>query len=151
MMTSIFNNSDLEKTIQRVKGLSPETKAIWGKMDVAQMLAHCNVTFEMAYEDIHPKPGAFKKVLLKMFVKKAVVGPKPYPKNSPTASQFKITSTKDFKKEQARLIDYLTKTYSLGADHFEGKDYHSFGTLTSKEWDMMFTKHLDHHLQQFGK
>ena len=51
----------------------------------------------------------------------------------------------------AELIDYLTKTHSLGAHHFEGKDYHSFGTLTSKEWDMMFTKHLDHHLQQFGK
>jgi hypothetical protein len=150
-MTSIFNNSDLEKTIQRVKALTPETKALWGKMDVAQMLAHCNVTFELAYEDIHPKPGAFKKFLLKMFVKKAVVGPKPYPKNGPTAPQFKITSTKDFNKEQSRLIEYLTKTHALGADHIEGRDYHSFGTLTSKEWDVMFTKHLDHHLQQFGQ
>jgi ribonuclease HIII len=26
----------------------------WGKMNAGQMLAHCNITYEMAYENIHP-------------------------------------------------------------------------------------------------
>jgi len=150
-MASIFDNGDVEDMISRLNNLTPETNAEWGKMNVSQMMAHCNVAFEMTYENIHPKPGKFKTFLLKTFVKKAVVGPKPYPKNGPTAPQFKIVSQKDFQKEKSRLIEYLTQTQGLGAQHFEGKESHSFGTLTSKEWDTMFTKHLEHHLKQFGQ
>lgn len=46
-------------------------------MSVGQMLAHCNVTYEMVYDDIHPKPGAFAKFLLKLFVKKAILSENP--------------------------------------------------------------------------
>jgi SRSO17 transposase len=48
------------------------------------------------------------------------------------------------------LKAYIIKTQELGATHFEGKESHSFGTLTSTEWNNMFYKHLDHHLGQFG-
>ena len=119
-------------------------------MSVDQMLAHCNVTYEMAYTDKHPKPGAFKKFLLKLFVKNAVINEKPYPKNSRTAPQFLVKGDKDFQAEKKRLVDYLNKTQELGAAHFEGKESHSFGPLTSSEWSNLFAKHLEHHLEQFG-
>jgi hypothetical protein len=118
-------------------------------MSADQMLAHCNVTYEMAYEDKHPKPNGLTKMILKLFVKNNVIGPKPYKKNSRTAPQFLITDAKNFVEEKARLTDYLKKTQALGTDYFEGKESHSFGKLSAKEWNNMFYKHLDHHFNQF--
>jgi len=119
-------------------------------MSVDQMLAHLNVAYEMAYTDKHPKPGAVGKFFLKLFVKNAVVGPKPYKKNGQTAPAFKITEKRDFELEKKRLIDYLNKTEQLGADHYHNKESHSFGALSKTEWNTLFAKHLDHHLTQFG-
>lgn len=149
-MKNIFDLSETKAVIDRINNLKPLTKPLWGTMRVDQMLAHCNVTYEMVFEDIHPKPGAMKKALLKLFVKSAVVNEKPYKNNSRTAPQFLMNETKNFVEEKARLMDYLTKTQSLGAAYFEGKESHSFGELTTKEWSNLFYKHLNHHLNQFG-
>ena len=149
-MKNIFDLEVTNTIIERINALESTTKPMWGKMSVAQMLAHCNVTYEMAFENIHPKPTGFKKTLLKLFVKSTVVSDKPYKKNGRSAPQFLITETKNFVEEKARLMDYLTKTQHLGKDYFEGKDSHSFGKLRSQEWNNMFYKHLDNHLNQFG-
>jgi hypothetical protein len=130
--------------------LSPDSKALWGKMSVNQMLAHCNVSYEMVYEDIHKKPNNFIKIVLRLFVKIKVVHKKPYSKNNPTAPQFIVKDERNFEIEKNRLINYIIKTQELGEDTFEGKISHSFGKLSSKEWNNMFAKHLDHHLTQFA-
>lgn len=149
-MKNLFNHNDSQDTIKRIKLLKPDSQAQWGKMNVAQMLAHCNVAYDMAYTNKYEKPGAIKTFFLKLFVKSAVVGPKPYPKNGRTAPDFIVADERDFQKEQQKLIDYLLKTQQLGAAHFEGRESHSFGLLNSQEWNVLFAKHLDHHLRQFG-
>lgn len=149
-MLNVFNATDSNLFIERIKKLTPASKPLWGKMNVAQMLAHCNVTYELIYEGIHKKPRAIKAFLLKSFVKNIVVSEKPYKQNSPTASEFKIADSKDFEKEKDRLVAYLSKTQQLGANYFDGKKSHSFGKLTIPEWNNMMSKHLEHHLIQFG-
>ena len=91
----------------------------------------------------------FRK-LLKLFVKPIVVGEKPYKKNSRTAPEFIISDAKNFEIEKERLINYILKTANLGENYFDNRESHSFGKLTKKEWNTMFYKHLDHHLNQFG-
>lgn len=150
MQKSAFIQADTDELIRRINKLTPTTQPQWGKMNVAQMLAHCNVTYELVYDNKHPKPIGFKKFLLKAFVKNVVVGEKPYKRNSPTAPVFLVPERQDFEREKQRLIDYINKTQQLGASHFDGKESHSFGPLTSAQWDTMFYKHLDHHLTQFG-
>lgn len=149
-MKSVFNPTDKNELLERINKLAPTSTPQWGSMDVAQMLAHCNVTYELVFDNIHPKPNGLKRFILKLLVKPLVVGPKPYKKSSPTAPEFLIKSNKDFVAEKARLIDYINKTQELGQNHFEGKESHSFGNLTGTEWNNMFYKHLDHHLTQFG-
>ncbi|MEX0288505.1 MAG: DUF1569 domain-containing protein [Flavobacteriaceae bacterium] len=149
-MKNIFDSNDTQETIDRINKLTPETQHLWGKMNVAQMLAHCNVAYELVYTDKHPKPKGFKKFMIKLFAKNIVVGPKPYKRNSRTAPMFVITDEREFEKEKNRLVDHLQKTQQLGAEHFDGKESHAFGPLTTKEWNTLFYKHLDHHLQQFG-
>ncbi|GAB7257557.1 DUF1569 domain-containing protein [uncultured Polaribacter sp.] len=149
-MKNIFEKEVSNQVIERINNLTASTQPNWGKMSVSQMLAHCNVTYEMVYTDKHPKPNAFMKFMLKLFVKNAVVSTKPYAKNGKTAPQFIIDEEKNFDQEKIILINYINKTQELGAKHFEGKESHSFGKLTSQEWNNSFYKHLDHHLTQFG-
>ena len=150
-MINIFTAEGVAQFTNRINQLTPETKPIWGKMNVAQMLAHVNVSYELHYEpEKHPKPKGFIKWVLKKFVKTAVVNEVPYKKNMRTSPAFIVSASKNFEKEKERLINYLVQTQELGGEHFDGLESHSFGPLTQTEWNNLFSKHLDHHLTQFG-
>lgn len=149
-MKNVFDQNDVKEIISRINNLEPTTQGLWGKMSVSQMLAHCNVAYENAYEKKYSKPRFLKGLLLKWVIKPIVVGDKPYAKNSRTSPEFLMTDEKEFLKEKSRLIDYINKTFQHGEAYFEGKDSGSFGKLTAKEWSNMFGKHLDHHLGQFA-
>lgn len=152
MIKNIFDPLISEEVIKRIEQLAPTSKALWGKMSVDQMLAHCNVTYELTFNpEQFPQPGLFKKFLLKTFVKKMVTSAQAYPKNGRTAKEFLIVDRKNFEHEKNRLIDYILKTQKLGTTHFEGKENISFGKMTATEWNALFYKHLDHHLSQFGQ
>jgi len=149
-MNNIFDIKTTSKLIQRIEHLTTTSKAIWGKMSVAQMLAHSCVSYEMVFENKYPKPGKFKVLLLKTLVKPFVVGDKPYKTNSRTAPEFLMDTEKDFEVEKNRLIAFINKTQTAGSAYFENRESHSFGVLTIAEWNTLFYKHLDHHLRQFG-
>lgn len=149
-MKNVFKQEDVTEVLNRIEKLSSTSQPLWGTMSVGQMLAHCNVTYEMVYDNKHPKPNFFIALMLKLFVKNKVVGEAPYGQNGQTAPQFIIKGTKDFATEKQRLIEYIKKTQQLGENHFEGKESLSFGILSKNEWNNMFYKHLDHHLRQFG-
>ncbi|MCW3161680.1 DUF1569 domain-containing protein [Chryseobacterium oryctis] len=150
-MENVFDAKVAQNYIDRINKLVEDTHGLWGRMTVDQMLAHCSVTYEMVFEpEKHKKPGFIAKFILKTFVKPKVVGEKSYPKDSPTAPQFLIKGRKNFEEEKKRLIGFIQKTQQLGESAFDGKESHSFGKLTSQEWNNMFAKHLNHHLSQFG-
>ncbi|WP_107038641.1 DUF1569 domain-containing protein [Brumimicrobium mesophilum] len=149
-MKNIFDKAVAQEVIERINKLTVASKPLWGKMTVDQMLAHLNVTYEFLYEDKHPKPKGITKWILKTFIKKIVVGEKAYAKNSRTAPEFLVTSEKDFLFEKERLNSNIMRTLELGTEYFDNRESHSFGKLTISEWNIMFYKHLDHHLSQFG-
>jgi hypothetical protein len=146
----LFDTHGVEAMQRRIAALTPATQPLWGKMSVSEMLAHVNVAYEMAYTDKHPRPNPIMRWVLKKIVKERVVGPTPYPRNTPTAPAFRITDTRDFDTERARLLAYLQQVATEGRSAFEGRESLYFGPLTSAEWNGLFSKHLDHHLQQFG-
>lgn len=151
VIEDIFSEEGANRIIDRINKLTPETKAQWGKMSVDQMLAHCNVPYQMVFvQGKYKKPTGIKKVLVKLFAKNAVVGPKPYPKNGRTAPDFIITESKNFEVEKNKLISYIMKVKKLGKQHFDNKESHSFGRLSIQEWNTLFSKHIDHHLTQFN-
>lgn len=150
LMKNIFDPEVTAELISRINQLQTDTKPRWGKMSVDQMLAHCCVAYDMAYTTKYPRPNPIMRFLLKAFVKKGVVNEVPYKKNIPTAPAFVIADRKNFEEEKSRLIHFLEQTVSLGKDHFEGKESLSFGPMTAQEWNNLFYKHLDHHLNQFG-
>ncbi|MEI6866540.1 DUF1569 domain-containing protein [Flavicella sp.] len=149
-MENLFDKKISEQVIDRIEKLKLDSSAVWGKMDVAQMLAHCCVTYEMVYDKTPPKPNKFQRLILSLLLKNIVVGEKPYKINMRTSPEFIITEVKDFDKEKSKLIKYINKTQLLGKEYFENKESPSFGALSSTEWNNLFSKHLDHHLHQFS-
>lgn len=150
-LPNIFTKPVADEIIDRLNKLTPESERQWGKMDVARMLAHCNVAYETIYEPgKHPPPGFLMGLILKLLVKRVVTSEKPLKKNSPTGPQFIIKSDKDFEAERARLIGFIRKTQELGEDEFDGKHHSSFGVMDKTGWNNMLYKHINHHLTQFG-
>ncbi|MEO8794575.1 MAG: DUF1569 domain-containing protein [Daejeonella sp.] len=149
-MKNVFDKAVADELLNRINNLTPDSQPNWGKMRVAQMLAHCNVTYELIYDNIHSKPNPVMKFILKLLVKNKVVGEKGYKQSSPTAPVFLVKVDQDFEKQKRRLTDYILRTQELGGRYFDGKESHSFGKLTQQEWNNMLYKHIDHHLTQFG-
>lgn len=151
MIKNIFSQEVTQELINRINQITPNQQPLWGKMSADQVLAHCNVPYSYTFEpEKFKKPGFLMGFMLKTFVKKMVTGEKPYPKNSRTAPEFVMVGSKDFEAEKAKLIANIQKCQQLGESYFEGKENHSFGKMNSKEWNVLFYKHLDHHLTQFG-
>lgn len=145
-----YTEETVQQNIGRLEKLAVDSQPVWGKMNAAQMLAHLNATYATSLGDIEVKNNWFMKFMLKSFVKNAVVGEKPYKRNLRTAPYFVVADKRDFEKEKGSLVNYLNKVKDLGSSHFEGKESAAFGQLSSKEWNNLFQKHLDHHLQQFN-
>lgn len=150
-MENIFDAKTAQNYIDRINRLTPATDRKWGTMSVDQMLAHCNVAYETIYEPgKHKKPSAIAGWMLRKFVKPKTVNEAAYKQNIPTGPMFRITGDRDFENEKKRLIGFIQKTQQLGPEAFEGKESHSFGVMTSGEYNNMLAKHLNHHLAQFG-
>lgn len=149
-IVDLFSQQEVTNTISRINKLNPNAQALWGKMDVAQMLAHCSVAYDMALTDKYPTAGPIKTFIISLLAKNQVVGLKPYPKNGRTAPEFVVSDERDFEAEKQRLVSNIKEVFSLGSGHFDGKKSTSFGKLSTTEWNILFSKHLDHHLRQFG-
>lgn len=150
-LPNIFTKSVSDEIIDRINQLSSSSMPQWGKMSVGQMLAHCSVSYEMAFENKHPKPNFFMGFMLKTFLKKRLVDETTrYKRNSPTAPAFVMKEDKNFETEKNRLVQYLNKSVDLGESYFDGKESLSFGVMNKNEWNNLLYKHIDHHLAQFG-
>ncbi|MDX2045768.1 MAG: DUF1569 domain-containing protein [Chitinophagaceae bacterium] len=143
---NLFDTSVKKEIIDRINKLSPQTLRQWGKMDVAQMLAHCQMPMGVALGK-HKLKGSFIIKLLGPFFKKTLYNDKPFKRSLPTDKSFVITDAKDFEKEKNSLIDMIN---SFTEGNMTSEPHPFFGKLTKEEWSKGTYKHLDHHLQQFG-
>lgn len=94
-MNSIFNKISNETMIGRINKLSPESKALWGKMTVAQMFEHNSLAIDIAFGKETIKTNFFMRLLGRMLRKKVLYGGE-LKKNSPTAKEFIMTADFDF-------------------------------------------------------
>ena len=143
---NLFDSSIKQAIVNRINKLTPQSQRQWGKMDVAQMLAHCQMPLGVAVGK-HKLIGSFFIKLIGPLFKKKLFDDKPYKKNLPTDKSFKMTDPKDFEYEKQNLIQMIN---DFSETTMSGEPHPFFGKLTKEEWSKGTWKHLDHHLQQFG-
>lgn len=148
-MRSIFNLDDKNEIINRIDELHPDSKPMWGKMSVSQMLAHCIVPTKISNGDIPGKRNIFGILFGKM-AKKRMVSEEPFKKNLPTDPSFVVKHNPDFYESQQELKTLIEKLYNTDKDELLQRKHPFFGKLTLDEWGLLNYKHFDHHLRQFG-
>lgn len=145
----LLDHHAAEKFAERINKLTPETIGLWGKMNVAQMLAHCAHAIEVPLGDVELKKSLFGKIFGK-WIKKVIVEKKKFKQGLPTAPQFKIKTEHDFETEKKKLISHINRFALLDTKTLDEKYHPIGGKFTAEEWRWSQYKHLDHHLSQFG-
>ena len=147
---NIYTAPVAEQFINRINKLSANTEKQWGKMNASQMMAHCNVSYDMAFNESYKKSNPILRFILKNLAKKGLVNENPLTKNSSTATEMVIKTPKDFDEEKRKLIYNVNNLVEKGENYFHLKDHPGFGVMTKQEWNNFYYKHLDHHLTQFA-
>lgn len=148
-MKSIFNAKDNDELIERIDKLTPSSAAQWGKMNVSQMLVHCQIFIKLALGDLKLR-RVFLGLLFGKIAKKQVLSDAPLKRNLPTVKEANIKDQRNFEEEKAGLIALLKDMQKAGLNGLTCEPHPFFGNLEPKEWDHLNAKHLDHHLSQFG-
>jgi hypothetical protein len=146
---TIFSAESLEATLGRVRSLTPDAGAKWGKMNVTQMLAHCQASVRLAAGETTLK-RVFIGRLFGRLAKKTITSDKPWKKGLPTAKEFVVRDAHDFGAERERLLVLVERLGRGGPAGLTRHPHPFFGELTPIEWDVLTARHLDHHLRQFG-
>lgn len=150
-MMSLFDSNKCDEIINRINRLTPESRALWGKMDVNQMLCHCADAIKMATREreVADKSSFAKRALLKPLVLYVL----PIPKNVPTARELDQTqggtTPTDFESDKRDLLASIEKMRSL-RDDYDWAPHPTFGRMNRRQWGLLAHKHMDHHLKQFG-
>ena len=148
-MQNLFDPPAYNSIVERMNKLSPGSERHWGKMNAAQMLAHCKEAFKVPLSD-KPMPRMMLGLLLGWAIKSKLYNDDPWKKNLPTAPSFIIKDERAFNKEKEELMEMVNQFYSKGPQGVGKFPHPMFGSFTKEQWGKSMYKHLDHHLVQFG-
>ena len=148
-MNNLFDRDSVHEILDRIDKLQSTARPNWGKMNVAQMLAHCSACMDMATGQLN-LPRSFIGRILGPIAKPIYTNEKPLSKNSPTARELVCANADDFAREQEQLRAKVQQFFAGGEAKCTRHPHPFFGPLTPQEWSRGSYKHLDHHLRQFG-
>lgn len=148
-MKNLFEAAAVDEIKERMANLKYDSGRQWGKMNAAQMLAHCSIWMEMAVGLKNPPRSLIGRVFGRV-AKSTVLNEKPVRRNMPSESSLIVTEERDFAVERQRLLEWTDRFAAGGPEKCTRHPHCFFGPMTPMEWATMAYKHLDHHLRQFG-
>lgn len=148
-MQNLFEKNVYDEVLTRMDKLSHHSVRNWGKMEVAQMLAHCKAAFAVPLSE-KPMKRSLLGLLVGWAVKQQLYNDKPWRQNLPTAPNFVIKDKRSFDIEKAALLELVHSFYNKGPEGAGLYPHPMFGAFTKEQWGQAMYKHLDHHLRQFG-
>ena len=149
-MKNLFEEATAKEVRERVARVRSDSDRLWGKMNAAQMLAHCALSLEWAVGDKIP-PRMFLGRIIGGIVKPMVLkDDAPMKRNSPTSKDLVVQDERDLGRERERLCGLIDRFAAAGSKGCTMHPHSFFGRMTPDEWAILMYKHLDHHLRQFG-
>jgi hypothetical protein len=149
-MKNLFEPTAVNEITERMAHLKPDSERQWGKMNVAQMLAHCSSAIGMAEGKVTPPRILLGRLLGPLAKKSLIVKGEPMRRNAMTEKCALVTDERDFMVERQQLRESIDRFASGGPGICTKHPHFFFGPLTPVEWAVLMYQHLDHHLRQFG-
>jgi len=135
------------RVLTRLRSLSPEAPARWGRLNAPRMLVHLSDQVRSTLGDVQvaPIPGVLRWPLVKQVVMYWLPWPKERIKGPP---EMFLTPPGDWIADLATfesLLDrFVRDTRAVWPDH------PFFGAMTHRSWGRFCHRHIDYHLRQFG-
>ena len=148
-MKNLYQPEAVDEVLSRIDKLQPAAQRQWGKMDVAQMMAHCSAALDMASGKLI-LPRLFIGRVIGPFIKPIYSNDKPFSRGNPTDPKLVVADQRDFLREQQQLKVKVRQFQEGGEAKCTSHPHPFFGALTPREWGIGMYKHMDHHLRQFG-
>lgn len=148
-MKNLYDTATYNEIVSRMETLSHHSQRQWGKMEVAQMLAHCQEGFKVVLSD-KPLKRSLLGILLGWAFKSQLYNDKPWKQGLPTAPNFVIKDKRAFDEEYAKLKSQIDAFYTRGPQQSGKYPHPMFGRFTPEQWGQAMYKHLDHHFRQFS-
>jgi Protein of unknown function (DUF1569) len=148
-MKNLLDETTYDELTARIQNLQPDSKALWGKMNVSQMLAHVCKAYSIPLSDT-ATPRMLIGKLIGWAIKPMMYNDKVWKQNLPTAPDFIMTDEKNFSEEKLKLFNLVEKFHSSPLENIGRHPHPMFGKFTTEQWGKAMYKHLDHHLMQFG-
>ena len=147
-MNDLYHPDSVQQILERLDRLEPGCRPLWGKMNAAQMLTHCQAPFAVYFGELQLKQSLVG-LLFGRIAKRKLFSNKPWPRGLPTAREFVISDERQFEEERRRLAGQIER-FSGSSILLHPPHHPFFGKMSAQEWSRLAWKHLDHHLQQFG-
>lgn len=152
-MKTLFDQAVREELLQRIQLLNENSKANWGKMNVFQMVKHCNIWNEWVlgrgfFTDYEYRQDLLGKIFGKWALRSNTKDEQVIGKNMPAGKMFLTKDTNgDLETEKALWLRFIGEY-----EHFSNPNFiHDFfGKMSDEQIGMFAYKHFDHHLRQFG-
>lgn len=150
-MKSLFESEGHNEILKRIDQLNASSEAVWGTMNVSQMLKHCQFPMEVASgkKELSSKKLSFMKRLIFKLFKPSMYNDKPWKQGLQTAKKYVVKEDADFDVEKEKLVATINE-FSQLSDKTNWPPHPFFGNFTTEQWGKAQYKHLDHHLRQFG-
>lgn len=149
-MKNLFEPTAVNEITDRMAHLRADSERQWGKMNVAQMLAHCSGAIEMAEGKVTPPRILLGRLLGPLAKRSLITKGEPMRRNAMTERRLLVTDERNFMVERQRLRVSIDRFASGGPGTCTKHPHFFFGPLTPVEWAVLMYQHLDHHLRQFG-
>ena len=149
-MKNLFQPDATTEILKRIDSLTPQSKAMWGKMKVMQGMRHISMAFMIPTGELNPtisRVPPMPKWLMKFFL----LNMKPPKGGAETFVEINMVANNinptDFEAEKMNLKNKLHAFINAASLLPENK---LGGKFTKSDWGKLNYNNTDHHLRQFG-
>jgi hypothetical protein len=146
-MPTLFDPATREALLARVDRLTPDSRPLWGRMSVSEMVTHLNQSLMMATGELvcAPKGGPLSFPPLRWLVIHLI----PFPRGAPTAPELLAGQPATaLEEDRARFRELIDQVVAKGPEA-QYPAHPVFGRFHGRDWGVLTHKHIDHHLRQF--
>src|SRR5712691_10485580 len=136
-MKNLFETAAANEITDRMAHLRPDSARQWGKMNVAQMLAHCSAAIGMAEGKVTPARILIGRLLGPLAKKSLIVNGTPMRRNSMTEKSCLVTDERDFVVERHGLRESIDRFATGGPGVCTKHPHFFFGPLAPVEWAVL--------------
>ena len=148
MAASMWDPAVRATFAERVKRLSADSKAGWGRMNAGAMLAHLNDSYRMCTGELTVKS---KNLPLRYTpIKQLVIYVLPFPRSAPTAPELLARCSGAVLADEQQAFTRMCERLGAVKPGETLPDHPAFGTLSYKTYGTLMARHTEHHFRQFG-